>query len=96
MKIRCILDYCKTKACLIGVIPWAIINMCRCDKLLILGYLFVQGVDSKVEEMIYPLQRIDLMKFMPNESIPIRNTREIQENSKNSKNEHFKVALLTD
>ena len=26
----------------------------------------------------------------------IRNTREIHENSKNSKNKHFKVTLLTD
>ena len=33
---------------------------------------------------------------MPNEQISTRNTWEIHENSKNSKNELFKVALLTD
>ena len=46
--------------------------------------------------MIYVLQRVDLMTFMQNEPIPIRNTGDIHENSKNSKNKHFKVALLTD
>ena len=50
----------------------AIINICLCDKLLILGYKNVQGVDSKVGEMIYVLQRVVLMKFMPNEPISIR------------------------
>ena len=50
----------------------AIINMCRCNKLLILGYISVQGVDSKVGEMIYALRRVVLMKFTPNEPIPIR------------------------
>ena len=66
------------------------------DFMLILGYISVQGVDSKVGEMIYVLQMVALMKFMPNEQISIRNTWEIHENSKNSKNEHFKVALLMD
>ena len=42
----------------------AIINMCRCAKLLILGYRYAQEVDSKVGEMIYPLRRVVLMKFM--------------------------------
>ena len=76
MKIICILDYCKTKACLIGVIPSmrAIINMYRCDKLLILGYISEQGVDSKVEEIVYVLQRVVLKKFMQNEPISFRNT----------------------
>ena len=46
--------------------------------------------------MIYVLQRVDLMKFMQNEQIPIRNIWEIHENSKNSKIKHFEVALLTD
>ena len=55
-----------------------------------------QGVDSKVGQMIYVLQRVDLMKFMQSEPIPIRNTGEIHKNSKNSKNKHFKVTLLTD
>ena len=52
----------------------AIIISCRCAKLLILGYISVQEVDSKVEEMIYVLRRVDLMKFMQNDAIPIRNT----------------------
>ena len=52
----------------------AIIISCRCDKLLIIGYICVQGVDSKVGEMIFILRRIVLMKFMQNEPIPIRNT----------------------
>ena len=60
----------------------AIIISCRCDKLLILGYISVQGVDSKVGQLIYVLWSVVLMKFMPNESIPIRNTWEIHENSK--------------
>ena len=54
MKIICILDYCKTKACLIGVIP-SMGLLLRCDKLLILGYRYAQGEDSKVGEMIYAL-----------------------------------------
>ena len=29
-----------------------------------------QGVDSKVGELIYPLRRVDLMKFIQNEPIP--------------------------
>ena len=38
----------------------AIINMCRCDKLLILGYRYAQEEDSKVGEMIYALRRVVL------------------------------------
>ena len=60
----------------------AIINMYRCDKLLILGYRYAQEVDSKVGEMIYLLQRVVLMEFMQNEQISTRNTGEIHENSK--------------
>ena len=52
----------------------AIIISCRCDKLLILGYISAQVVDSKVGEMIYPLRKVSLMKFMQNEPISIRNT----------------------
>ena len=73
----------------------AIIILCRCDKLLIFGHISAQVVDSKVGEMIYPLRKVNLMQFMQNGPISIRNTREIHENSKNSKNKHFKVALLT-
>ena len=51
----------------------AIIIMCRCDELLILGYRYAQGVDSKVGQKIYVLGSVVLMKFMPNEQIPIRN-----------------------
>ena len=57
---------------------WAIIISCRCAKLLILGYISVQGVESKVGEMIYALQRVDIMKFMQNEPMPIRNMRNTQ------------------
>ena len=60
----------------------AIIISCRCDKLLILGYISGQVVDSKVGQMIYPLRKVKLIKFMQNEPISIRNTREIHENSK--------------
>ena len=83
MKIICILDYCKTKACSIGVIPYigAIIFSYRCDKLLILGYISAQVVDSKVGEMIYPLQKVNLIKFIQNEPISIRNTREVHKNA---------------
>ena len=73
-----------------------IIISCTCDKLLILGYISTQVVDSKVVQLIYPLRKMNLIKFMQNEPISIRNTREIHENSKNSKNKHFKVTLLTD
>ena len=52
----------------------AIIISYRCATLLILGYISVQRVDSKVGEMIYVMGRVDLMKFMQNEPIPIRNT----------------------
>ena len=52
----------------------AIIISCRCAKLLILGYISAQMVDSKVGQMIYPLQKVKLMKFMQNEPISIRNT----------------------
>ena len=47
MKIICILDYCKTKA-MCDSYNGAIINICRCDKLLILGYRHAQEEDSKV------------------------------------------------
>ena len=52
----------------------AIINIYRCDKLLILGYRYAQEEDSEVGLMIYALQRVVSMKFMPNEQISIRNT----------------------
>ena len=76
MKIRCILDYCKAKACLNRCCSFngVIVTVCRCDKLLILGYISAQGVDYQVGQMIYVLQRVVLLKFMPNELIPIRYT----------------------
>ena len=58
---------------------------CRCDKLLILGYISAQVVDSKVGQMIYVLRRVVLMKFIQNKPVSIRNTGEIHENSRNSK-----------
>ena len=51
----------------------AIVNICLCDKLMILGYRYAQEVDSKVGQLIYALQRVVLMKFIQNEPIPIRN-----------------------
>ena len=59
----------------------AIIISCRCAKLLILGYISAQVVDSKVGQMIFPLRKVNLIKFMQNEPISIRNTREIHENA---------------
>ena len=60
----------------------AIIVSCRCVKLLIPGYISPQVEDSNADGEIK-------VKF-------IRNTREIHDNSKNSKKKHFKIALLTD
>ena len=76
MKIICILDYCKTKSMLdrCDSFNGTIINICRCNKLLILGYRYAQEVDSKVGKMIYVSRRVVLMKCMPNQQIPIRNT----------------------
>ena len=44
--------------------------------------ILAQGEDSKVGELIYPLRRVVLMKFIQNEPIPIRNMKEIHDNSK--------------
>ena len=52
----------------------AIINVYRCDKLLITGYRYAQEVDSKVGKMIYLLRRVVFMKFMPNEQFLTGNT----------------------
>ena len=60
----------------------AIIISCRCDKLLIFGYISAQVVDSKVGEMIYPLPKVNSMKFMQNNQFLSENTWEIHENSK--------------
>ena len=60
----------------------AIIISCRCDKLLIFGYISAQVVDSKVGQLIYPLRKVNLLKLIQNEPISIRNTREIHVNSK--------------
>ena len=58
----------------------AIIISCRCVKLLIPGYISVQVEDSKVEKMIYVMQKVKLKLNLQNEQISIRNTREIQKN----------------
>ena len=62
MKIICILDYCKTKVCIDRCYSFngAIIISCRCAKLLILGYVSAQEVDSKVGQMIHLLCRLTL------------------------------------
>ena len=60
----------------------AIIISCRCDKLLILGYISAQVVDSKVGQLIYPLGKVNLIILIQSEPISTRNTREIHENSK--------------
>ena len=60
----------------------AIIISCRCDNLLILGYISAQVLDSKVGQLIYPLRKVSLLKIIQNEPISIRNTGEIHENSK--------------
>ena len=65
----------------------------RCDKLLILGYISVQEVDSKMGQLIYLLCKVILELNLQNKQI---STGKRHENSKNSKNKHFKVALLTD
>ena len=77
-------DYCKTKACINRYCSFngVIVTVCRCDNLLILGYKKAQEVDSKVGELIYPLQRVDLMEFLQHEPIPVRNMKEIHENCK--------------
>ena len=43
---------------------------------------YIQEVDSKIGEMIYPLWKVVFMKFMPNEQISTGNTWEIHENRK--------------
>ena len=54
----------------------------RCDKLLITGYRYAQEVDSEVGQMIYLLQRVVLMKFLPNEQFLTENPWELHKNSK--------------
>ena len=62
MKIICVLDYCKTKACINRCYSFngAIIILCRCAKLFILGYISAQEMDSKVGQLIYLLRRLTL------------------------------------
>ena len=48
---------------------------------MILEYKNAQGVDSKVGELIYPLQGVDLIKFIQKEQISIRNMQEIHKNA---------------
>ena len=70
-----------------------IIISCRCVKLLIPGYISVQVEDSKVGEMIYIMQKVKLKLNLQNDQISIRNTREIHEIGKNSKNSN-RLAVL--
>ena len=56
VKIICILDYCKTKACLIGVVSSRGLLLFHAD--VIRGYISAQEVDSKVGQLIYLLRRL--------------------------------------
>ena len=66
-----------------------IVTSCRCAKLLIPGYISVQEEDFEVDQMNYVMKKVNLIINLQNEQISIRNTREIQEMGKNSKNKHF-------
>ena len=57
--------------------------------------IHVQGEDSKVGELIHPLQRVVLMKFIQNDQISIREIREIHKIVQNNENKH-RLAVLTD
>ena len=61
MHIRLLWDYRELDRC--DSFNGAIMISCRCDKLLILGYISVQVVDSKVGQLIYILQRVVFIKF---------------------------------
>ena len=65
------------------------------------GYRYAQEVDSKVVQLIYLLQRVVFMKFIPNEQILTGNAWEIHENSKSTNligfsNQFAKTSKLTD
>ena len=84
MQIRCKADHCKTKACSISVDPSIGLllihaDVCYCGSLITAEYISVQEEDSKVGEMIYLMRRLTFKQFLINESISIRNTREIHE-----------------
>ena len=94
VKIRCIADYCKTKACLIGVVPLMGLLLLHADVLncwswVTVEYISVQEEDSKVEQMNYVMRKVKLKLNLQNEQISIRNTREIHEIGQNSNNKHF-------
>ena len=94
VKIRCIADYCKTKACSIGVVPSIGLLLLHADVLncwswVTVEYISVQEEDSKVEQINYVMRKVKLKLNLQNEQISIRNTREIHEIGQNSKNKHF-------
>ena len=59
----------------------AIIISCRCDKLLILGYISVQEVDSKVGQLICPLRKVILKLILLNEQISTGKDMKIVKNA---------------
>ena len=67
----------------------AIVISYRCAKLFIPVYISVQEEDSKVDQMNYVMQKVNLIKNLQNEQISIRNTGEIHEMGQNGKNKHF-------
>ena len=82
VKIRCIADYCKAKACSIGVVPSIGLllihaDVCYCGSLVTVEYISVQEEDSKMGQLIYLVRRLTLNQILINEPISIRNTREI-------------------
>ena len=62
VKIICILDYCKTKACSINVVSSKGLLLFHAD--VILGYISAQEVDSKVGQLIYLLCRLTLKQIL--------------------------------
>ena len=67
MHVRLLYDYSMLDRC--DSFNGSIIIVYRYDKLLITRYNYVQEEDSKMGQLIYLLQRVILMKFMPNEQI---------------------------
>ena len=59
-----------------------IVTSCRCAKLLIPVYIFVQEEDSELDQMNYVMRKVNLIINLQNEQISIRNTREIHEMGK--------------
>ena len=92
VKIRCIADYCKAKACSIGVVPsmWLLLHHTDdCWSWVTVEYISVQEEDPKMDQTNYVLRKVKLKLNLQNQQISIRNTGEIHEIGQNSKNKHF-------